>query len=186
MKSVILDLQSTSGTESPYVMLSRATSLAGVYVLRPFQKKVIQRHPSQDVREEFRRLDMLTHQTIMGYGTSEEASAAQRYLVETFSSQALPDPDNGVEDNTAEDDARRLASLQNANSRLVTGTSRSRAVGSEHTRGASASPRRARITRTSTYDGDSNTSSSLQSKKRHSNPGDSASSTTKRRRISRI
>ncbi|KAJ7363071.1 hypothetical protein DFH08DRAFT_620193, partial [Mycena albidolilacea] len=63
MKSVVLDLESTSGTESPYVMLSRATSLAGVYILRPFQKKVIQRRPSQDVREEFRRLDMLTHQT---------------------------------------------------------------------------------------------------------------------------
>ncbi|KAJ7817261.1 hypothetical protein B0H14DRAFT_3877541 [Mycena olivaceomarginata] len=184
MKSVILDLQSTSGTEAPYVMLSRATSLAGVYILCTFQKKVIQRHPSQDVREEFRRLDMLTHQTIMGYGTSEEASAAQKYLVETFSSQALPDPDNCVEDNTAEDNARRLASLQNANSRLVTGTSR--AVESDHTRGSSASPRRARITKTSTYDMDGNTSSSLQSKKHHSNPGDSPSSTTKQRRISRI
>ncbi|KAJ7311670.1 hypothetical protein DFH08DRAFT_620647, partial [Mycena albidolilacea] len=63
MDTVIMDLESTSGTESPYVMLSRATSLAGVFILRPFNKKVIQRRPSQDVREEFRRLDMLYHQT---------------------------------------------------------------------------------------------------------------------------
>ncbi|KAJ7207621.1 hypothetical protein GGX14DRAFT_306349, partial [Mycena pura] len=63
MDSVIVDLQSTSGTEAPYVMLSRATSLAAVHILRPFSQKVIQRRPSQDVREEFRRLDMLCHQT---------------------------------------------------------------------------------------------------------------------------
>ncbi|KAJ6556701.1 hypothetical protein B0H10DRAFT_1847479, partial [Mycena sp. CBHHK59/15] len=76
MDVVILDLESTSGTEAPYVMLSRATSLDGVYILWPFKKKVIQRHPSQDVREEFRHLDMLCHQTIMRHGTSEEAREA--------------------------------------------------------------------------------------------------------------
>ncbi|KAJ7101111.1 hypothetical protein C8R44DRAFT_586374, partial [Mycena epipterygia] len=63
MDVVIMDLESTSGTESPYVMMSRATSLAGVYILRPSKKKAIQRRPSQDVREEFRRMDMLYHQT---------------------------------------------------------------------------------------------------------------------------
>ncbi|KAJ6448276.1 hypothetical protein C8R47DRAFT_916205, partial [Mycena vitilis] len=60
---VIMDLESTTGTEAPYVMLSRATSLAGVYILRPFEQKFIQRQPSQDVREEFRRMDMLYHRT---------------------------------------------------------------------------------------------------------------------------
>ncbi|KAJ7120759.1 hypothetical protein C8R43DRAFT_864604, partial [Mycena crocata] len=63
MHDVIMDLEGTTGTEAPYVMLSRATSLAGVYILRPFKQKVIQRRPSQDVREEFRRMDMLYHQT---------------------------------------------------------------------------------------------------------------------------
>ncbi|KAJ7218941.1 hypothetical protein C8J57DRAFT_998110, partial [Mycena rebaudengoi] len=63
MNVVILDLESTSGTEAPYVMLSRATSLNGVLILRPFKKKAIQRHPSEDVRNEFRCLDILRHQT---------------------------------------------------------------------------------------------------------------------------
>ncbi|KAJ7889369.1 hypothetical protein B0H14DRAFT_3429680 [Mycena olivaceomarginata] len=120
MDVVIMDLESTRGTEAPYVMLSRATSLEGVYILRPFKKNVIQRHPSQDVREEFRRMDMLYHQTIMQHGTAEEASQAQRYLVDNFSPQALPNPDNEMEVDTV-DDARRLASLQKANSRLIAG-----------------------------------------------------------------
>ncbi|KAJ6503607.1 hypothetical protein C8R45DRAFT_767716, partial [Mycena sanguinolenta] len=63
LEAVIVDLESTSGTESPYVMLSRATSLSGIYILRPFNQMVIERRPCQDVREEFRRLDMLCHQT---------------------------------------------------------------------------------------------------------------------------
>ncbi|KAJ7070330.1 hypothetical protein B0H15DRAFT_746600, partial [Mycena belliarum] len=63
MDAIIVDLESTHGTESPYVMISRATSLAGVFILRPFRKKVLQCHPNQDVRSEFKRLDMLTNQT---------------------------------------------------------------------------------------------------------------------------
>ncbi|KAJ7674296.1 hypothetical protein B0H17DRAFT_901549, partial [Mycena rosella] len=65
MEAIIVDLESTRGTESPYVMISRTTSLAGVFILCPFRQKVIQCHPSQDVRSEFKRLDMLTHQTLM-------------------------------------------------------------------------------------------------------------------------
>ncbi|KAJ7212649.1 hypothetical protein GGX14DRAFT_309787, partial [Mycena pura] len=63
MKAIIVDLESTRGTEAPYVMISRATSLDAVFILRPFRRKVIQCHPSQDVRAEFKRLDILTHQT---------------------------------------------------------------------------------------------------------------------------
>ncbi|KAJ7205799.1 hypothetical protein GGX14DRAFT_336316, partial [Mycena pura] len=65
LEAVIVDLESTRGTESPYVMLSRAKSLDGVFILRPFRLATIQCHPSQDVRDEFKRLDMLCHQTIM-------------------------------------------------------------------------------------------------------------------------
>ncbi|KAJ6574043.1 hypothetical protein B0H19DRAFT_932942 [Mycena capillaripes] len=119
MDTVIVDLESTSGTESPYVMLSRATSLAGVYILRPFNQKVIQRRPSQDVREEFRRLDILCHQTFMHHGTAEEASEAHQYLVRTFSAQASPNTEEPPEESA--DDARRLASLQRATSRLIAG-----------------------------------------------------------------
>ncbi|KAJ7358214.1 hypothetical protein DFH08DRAFT_687039, partial [Mycena albidolilacea] len=45
-------LLSTRGTESPDVMLSRAESLDGVFILRPFRQKVIQCRPSEDVRNE--------------------------------------------------------------------------------------------------------------------------------------
>jgi ATP-dependent exoDNAse (exonuclease V) alpha subunit len=62
----VVDLESTRGTESPYVMLSRAKSLDGVFILGPFRLATIQRHPSQDVRNEFKRLGMLSHQTVMG------------------------------------------------------------------------------------------------------------------------
>jgi hypothetical protein len=103
-------------------MISRATSLAGVYILRPFKKKVIQRHPSQDVRDEFRRMDMLYHQTIMKYGSAEEALEAQNYLVQSFSVHTLPNVDEVMED-AADDDARRLERLQWANARLIVGAS---------------------------------------------------------------
>jgi hypothetical protein len=121
-----------------------------VYILRPFQKKVIQRRPSQDVREEFRRLDMLTHQTIMQHGAPDEASEARRYLVDTFSSQALPNPDSEI---TVHDDARRLEALQKTNSRLIAGDS----MQSEHTT-SSFPHRRARITKRAALDSDTGSS----------------------------
>ncbi|KAJ7251174.1 hypothetical protein B0H12DRAFT_989070, partial [Mycena haematopus] len=63
MEAIIVDLESTKGTEAPYVMLSRAKSLDGIFILRPFRLSAIQCHPSQDVRNEYKRLDMLCHQT---------------------------------------------------------------------------------------------------------------------------
>ncbi|KAJ7246240.1 hypothetical protein C8J57DRAFT_985895, partial [Mycena rebaudengoi] len=63
MNAIIVDLEGTKGTESPYVMLSRATSLDGIFILRPFRLQAIQCHPSQDVRNEFKRLDIPCHQT---------------------------------------------------------------------------------------------------------------------------
>ncbi|KAJ7786891.1 hypothetical protein B0H14DRAFT_2400095 [Mycena olivaceomarginata] len=48
---VVVDLESTWGTESPYVMLSRAKSLDGVFILRPFRQKIIQCRPREDVRK---------------------------------------------------------------------------------------------------------------------------------------
>ncbi|KAJ6493791.1 hypothetical protein DFH09DRAFT_1104468 [Mycena vulgaris] len=100
--------------------ISRATSLDGVFILRPFRKKVIQCRPSQDVRDEFKRLDVLAHQTKMKYGTPEDASEAQRYLVENFSPAALPQDDDAIEQNHLQD-ARALARLQTASSRLLNG-----------------------------------------------------------------
>ncbi|KAJ7798261.1 hypothetical protein B0H14DRAFT_2297874, partial [Mycena olivaceomarginata] len=52
-------LESTRVTESPYIMLSRAKLPGGVFILHPFRQKVIQCRPREDVRNEFKRLDIL-------------------------------------------------------------------------------------------------------------------------------
>jgi hypothetical protein len=123
MEAIVVDLESTSGTESPYVMLSRAKSLDGIFILRPFKQKTIQRHPSQDVRSEFRRLDLLSHQTTMKYGTADEAQEAQKYLISHFSSSALAADDEEMEEIFKDDDAHqprhRLERLQADTSRLI-------------------------------------------------------------------
>ncbi|KAK6972033.1 hypothetical protein R3P38DRAFT_3240903 [Favolaschia claudopus] len=81
-------------------MLSRAKSLDGIFILRPFSLSTIQCHPSQDVRAEYKRLDILSHQTTMNLGTTAEASESQT-------------GGNGG--------ARRLAALQATMSRLIGG-----------------------------------------------------------------
>ncbi|TFK91096.1 hypothetical protein K466DRAFT_446434, partial [Polyporus arcularius HHB13444] len=60
---VIVDLQSCTGTEAPYVMLSRAKSLDGVIVLRPFKFSKITCNQSGDIRKEVVRLDILNRKT---------------------------------------------------------------------------------------------------------------------------
>ncbi|KJA28679.1 hypothetical protein HYPSUDRAFT_123252, partial [Hypholoma sublateritium FD-334 SS-4] len=47
-----VDLQSCHGTEMPYVMLSRFTSLDNLRILRPFDFKRITSRQSEDVRKE--------------------------------------------------------------------------------------------------------------------------------------
>ena len=50
--NVIVDLESCKGSEAPYVMLSRATSLNGVLILRRFNKKKIRSNPTEFLRRE--------------------------------------------------------------------------------------------------------------------------------------
>ncbi|KAJ3927527.1 MAG: hypothetical protein NXY57DRAFT_903755 [Lentinula lateritia] len=50
MQTVIVDLESCTGTESPYVMVSWVTSLSSLLILRPFQCKRIQCRQSEDLR----------------------------------------------------------------------------------------------------------------------------------------
>ncbi|KAJ7051029.1 hypothetical protein C8F01DRAFT_671014 [Mycena amicta] len=118
LEAIVVDLDSTSGTEAPYVMLSRATSLDGVFILRPFRLRTIQRTPSPDVREEFRRLDMLSLQTIMRHGTAEESAQAQDSLVAEFSPDALPQPDE-MDVDPEVGGAARLARAQANTTRLL-------------------------------------------------------------------
>ncbi|KAI9059158.1 hypothetical protein FKP32DRAFT_1535286, partial [Trametes sanguinea] len=61
--TVIVDLAGCVGTEAPYVMLSRATSLDGVVILRPFDFKKISCRQSEDLRKECARLRVLELQT---------------------------------------------------------------------------------------------------------------------------
>ncbi|TDL18180.1 hypothetical protein BD410DRAFT_702405, partial [Rickenella mellea] len=63
MSRVLVDLQCCRGTEAPYVMLSRVTSLQGLVILRPFSIKKISSRQSQDLRSEMHRLQYLRLQT---------------------------------------------------------------------------------------------------------------------------
>ncbi|KZT31430.1 hypothetical protein SISSUDRAFT_963234, partial [Sistotremastrum suecicum HHB10207 ss-3] len=52
MDRVTIDLAECRGTEEPYVMISRATSLTGLIVLRPFPSHKLRCPPSQEYRNE--------------------------------------------------------------------------------------------------------------------------------------
>ncbi|KIK53150.1 hypothetical protein GYMLUDRAFT_136814, partial [Collybiopsis luxurians FD-317 M1] len=70
LDTAVVDLESCSGTESPYVMVSRVKSLDGLLVLRPFQLKKIQCRQSQDLRLEGKRLECLQLQTRVKFAQS--------------------------------------------------------------------------------------------------------------------
>ena len=63
MTRAIIDLTTCRGTQAPYVMVSRVTSLEGLLILRPFKKDRICSWPSQEIRQEFDRLQVLISQT---------------------------------------------------------------------------------------------------------------------------
>ncbi|KAF8223595.1 hypothetical protein L208DRAFT_1316099, partial [Tricholoma matsutake] len=59
LNNVIINLQSCRGTEAPYVMASRACSLDGLLILRPFDRKKICCRESEDTCQEGWQLKML-------------------------------------------------------------------------------------------------------------------------------
>lgn len=75
MKTAIVDLEGCSGTEAPYVMLSRVKSLEGLIIIRPFRIKHITCRQSEDMRQETKRLEILNLLTIIN--TSDGAEHAQ-------------------------------------------------------------------------------------------------------------
>ena len=87
MEKVLVDLESCKGTESPYVMVSRVTSLEGLLILRPFKSSKIQCLLSEDTRKEFKRLEKLRLHTILETGTTEEKARTQILLSSSQSSQ---------------------------------------------------------------------------------------------------
>jgi hypothetical protein len=80
LSKVIVDLQGCSGSESPYVMVSRVTSLSGLAILRPFTFAKISCRLSEDTRRELDRLQTLRLKTIVDVGTPEEIAIAKDWL----------------------------------------------------------------------------------------------------------
>ncbi|PPQ86519.1 hypothetical protein CVT26_008820 [Gymnopilus dilepis] len=80
MPKALVDIQSCRGTESPYVMISRVTSLQGLLILRPFDTKKIKCRQSEDVRKEMTRLETLRWQTIAEIGSLAEKRTARKML----------------------------------------------------------------------------------------------------------
>jgi len=122
MQQAIIDLQSCHGTESPYVMLSRVTSLEGLAILRPFDKHKIQSRQSEDSRRETKRLEFLRMHTIIQHGDENESAMAQMILSKSrYHDQISMDVDEIEIPTIALDSTRRLQHLQNSNYHLTSG-----------------------------------------------------------------
>ena len=72
MGMVVVDLAGCSGTEQPYVMVSRSTSMQGLIILRDFDFSVISKRRSEDLRKEFARLEDLRLQTNLQIGSDDQ------------------------------------------------------------------------------------------------------------------
>jgi hypothetical protein len=114
LTKVVVDLESCSGTESPYVMISRVRSLDGLLILRPFSKQKITSRQSEDTRREMRRLELLRLETIMKLGTAEESAIAQATIAETrFRHQIGINNDVTHKEQERGDPMQQLRHLQN-------------------------------------------------------------------------
>ena len=80
MSKIVVDLEGCSGTEQPYVMVSRCTSLDGLLILRDFDKSKITKRVSEDLRREFARLKLLGLGTIVKYGSEREVLRAKKEM----------------------------------------------------------------------------------------------------------
>jgi hypothetical protein len=90
LNNIIIDLQSCSSTEAPYVMISRATSLNGILILRPFNFSKICCCQSQDSRQEKERINILELETKITHGTLTESMDARQTLhTSGYGTQAL-------------------------------------------------------------------------------------------------
>ena len=97
MERVIADLVGCSGTEPPYVMVSRATSLDGLIVLRDFDPRQITKRRSEESRNEFSRLMRLKWETILKCGNAEELEEARCKLSDLGAKGKKRKADSGKE-----------------------------------------------------------------------------------------
>ncbi|KAJ7910138.1 hypothetical protein B0H13DRAFT_2488554, partial [Mycena leptocephala] len=84
LTACVVNFTGCRGTESPYVMVSRATSLDSLVNLNPFPKEVICCRQSQDMRVEFRRVRYLSLKVIQKYGSPDEVARASSVLRESY------------------------------------------------------------------------------------------------------
>jgi hypothetical protein len=115
LPACVVNFTGCHGTESPYVMVSRATSLEGLVILTPFSKDKICCRRSQDVRDEFRRLRYLALQTVTCHGTEAEAASARSTLKAEYGRTGRQEIDV---DAPASDAADRVQQLQRENAAI--------------------------------------------------------------------
>ncbi|KAJ7126129.1 hypothetical protein C8R44DRAFT_618505 [Mycena epipterygia] len=72
---VVVDLNGAKSLQSFYVMLSRATSLQSIAVLRGFNPKTMSNRLGQEFREEFERLEVLNTATLMHFEAAHRPAA---------------------------------------------------------------------------------------------------------------
>ena len=80
MDKVIVDIAGCTGTEQPYVMVSRATSMEGLVVLRDFDCGKITKRHSEDLRRELKQLECLRLRTVLQVGSEGEKRDARLLL----------------------------------------------------------------------------------------------------------
>lgn len=90
LSKAIVDLASCSGTECPYVMISRVKSLDGLLILRPFSENKITCRRSEDARREMKRLEFLRLRTLIEHSSAEgEINARDHARVAGFGSNQM-------------------------------------------------------------------------------------------------
>ena len=111
-RRVVIDLQGCTGTEAPYVMLSRATSLEGVLILREFDEKKICCRPSEDLRKENRRLRRFQHETWLDSGTTDDRARAREVLLTDYGGVRLREQSDSILATMREDAEGTLRRVQ--------------------------------------------------------------------------
>lgn len=116
LEQTVVNLRQCRGTESPYVMISRVTSLDGLLILNSFKKDRITCRQSEEVRNEATRHQILALHTIVETGSPEEVKEAKNKLAGLshphFSTIVSKETD---ETRIAEDSFVRLTRLERAN-----------------------------------------------------------------------
>ncbi len=126
MPLVILDLESSRSRQSAYVMLSRATSLETLLVLRPFKRSRLTTDFSEDLKKEINRLARLSVNTIRNFKSSDDWQRRGSCFGSPHSISNVSDPLNS---DTFLANARREASSVHPTGENITNVNQARNPG---------------------------------------------------------